>query len=176
MVNIMETIECIEKRRSRRLFIDKEIPENLIKKLLGCAICAPSSQDCQPWHFLIVKDKKEELAGIKEEDNRQHILTAPISIIVCVDTEKSPTRWVEDGVTATENILLAAHDLNLGAVYVTVYKEAGLEIAEKIKGIFNIPKHIIPMTVVPVGYPDMNEELSKKELVDIDKIVHHDKW
>ena len=106
----METIDCIKSRRSRRLFLDKEVPVELINKIIECAITAPSSLDCQPWHFVIVRDndKKERLANLKEEDNRQHILTAPISIVVCVDMDKSPSRYIEDGVTATQNVLLAA--------------------------------------------------------------------
>ncbi|MBW2647977.1 MAG: nitroreductase family protein [Deltaproteobacteria bacterium] len=117
----METIDCIKTRRSRRLFTDKEVYDEIITTLIDCAVNAPSSMDCQPWHFIIVKNKesKLKLARLKEEGNQQHILTAPISIVVCVDINKSPGRWIEDGVTATENILLGAHDIGLGSVYVT---------------------------------------------------------
>lgn len=67
----METIDCIKTRRSRRLFTDKEVPKEVINKLINCAITAPSSVDCQPWHFIIVKNKesKIKLAKLKEEDN-----------------------------------------------------------------------------------------------------------
>ena len=160
------------------LFLNKMIPNEIINEVLKCAINAPSSLDCQPWHFVIVKDKesKEELAKLKEEDNRQHILTAPISIVVCVDIEKSPSRWVEDGVTATQNILLAAHDLGLGSVYVTGFKNSKPEIAKKIKEILNLPEKIMPVTILPIGYPDPLEKLDKKESLDIKKIIHYGKW
>ena len=102
----METIKCIKTRRSRRKFVNKQVSDDVINKLIVCAINAPSSLDCQPWHFVIIRDerKKIDLANLKEEDNRAHILTAPVSIVVCVDTDKSPSRWIEDGVTAVENI------------------------------------------------------------------------
>jgi nitroreductase len=169
----METLDCIKTRRSRRKFLDKPIPEDIIKKLLEAGVSAPSSIDCQPWYFVIVKDKtiKQKLSKLKEEDNQKHILTAPISIIVCVDTDKSPSRYCEDGVTATENILLAAHDLGLGSVYVTGFKQSKPEIAETIRNILNLPKNIIPITILPVGYPDPKEKLDKKTLVDINKIT-----
>jgi len=174
----METIDCIKTRRSRRLFSDKEVPEDILRKIIEAGINAPSSMDCQPWHFIIVKEKeiKEKLAGLKDENNQQHILTAPISIVVCVDTEKSSSRWIEDGVTATENILLAAHDLCLGAVYVTGFKLSKPEVAEKIRKILNIPEKIMPITILPIGYPDPSEKLDKKEIVEFKKVVHYDEW
>jgi len=174
----METIDCIKGRRSRRKFLDKEVPQDILKKILDCAIRAPSSVDCQPWHFIIVKDKekKEKLAKLKDEDNRQHILTAPISIVVCVDTEKSPSRWVEDGVTATENILLAVQGLGLGSVYVTGFKPSKPKVAKKIREILNLPEKIMPVTILPAGYPDPSEKLDKKELLDVDKVTHYDEW
>lgn len=174
----METIECIKSRRSRRLFLSKQVPEGTVKKLIECAIHAPSSQDSQPWHFVLVKDKgtKAKLAKLKEEDNQEHILTAPLCVVVCVDTKKSPTRWVEDGITATENILLAAHDLGLGVVYVTGSKTSKPEVAEEIKKILSLPKSIMPVTILPIGYADPSEKLEKKDLLDSDSATHLEKW
>jgi len=174
----METIDCIKTRRSRRLFTDKEVYDEIITTLIDCAVNAPSSMDCQPWHFIIVKNKesKLKLARLKEEGNQQHILTAPISIVVCVDINKSPGRWIEDGVTATENILLGAHDIGLGSVYVTGFKASKPEVAEEIRSILNLPENIMPITILPIGYPDDSEKLEKKELVDVNKIIHHEKW
>lgn len=174
----METIECIEGRRSRRKFLSKDVSASIIRRLLACAANAPSSVDCQPWHFIIVRDneKKRKLAELKDKDNQQHILTAPISIIVCVNTEKSPSRWIEDGVTATENILLAAHDLGLGSVYVTGFKLSEPKVAEMIREIFNMPKKIMPITVLPIGYPDPSEKLDEKQVLDINKVLHEDSW
>ena len=169
----METIDCIKSRRSIRKFLDKEVPKNILNKILECAVAAPSSQNCQPWQFVIVtnEEKKKKLAGLKDEGNQQHILTAPILIVVCVDTEKSPTRFVEDGVSATQNILLAAHDLGLGSVYVTGCKLSNPEIAEKIREILNLPVELMPITILPLGYPDSSEKIEEKELVDVDKVV-----
>jgi len=174
----METIECIKTRRSIRKFLNKEVPEGVIKKLINSAVQAPSSINCQPWHFIIVKDQetKSKLAQLKDEDNQEHILTAPISIIVCVDTDKSPSRWIEDGVTATQNILLTAHDLGLGSVYVTASKTSKPEVAEKIKKILNLSKNIMPVAILPIGYPDPIETLEEKEMINSEKIIHYDNW
>jgi len=174
----MQTIDCIKTRRSVRLFLDREVPDKLINQILECAIHAPSSQNCQPWHFIIVKDKdkKEKLAKMKDEHNQKHLLTAPVAIAVCVDTEKSPTRYIEDGVTATQNILLAAHDLGLGAVYVTGCKPGKPEVANEVRKILSIPEKIMPVTILPVGYPNPEEKLENKTLLNINNIIHKEVW
>lgn len=174
----MNIIDCIKNRRSRRLFLDREISDEKINQILECGIVAPSSMDCQPWHFIIARDKekKEKLAKLKSEGNQQHILTAPITLIVCVDTEKSPSRYIEDGVTATQNILLAIHELGLGSVYVTGCNPSKEEIADEVREILLIPKNIVPVTILPVGYVDSSEQLGEKKLVNLNDIVHHDKW
>ena len=174
----METKDCIKSRRSKRLFLDKEVPEEVIKEIIGCAIAAPSSMDCQPWSFVIVKDKdeKEKLADLKEEGNQEHILTAPITIVVCVDTEKSPSRWIEDGVCATENILLAAHELGLGSVYVTGFSTSDSKVADKVRDILNLPKNIMPVTILPVGYPDPAGKLEEKNFPDLDSVIYYNSW
>ncbi len=174
----MKTIDCIKSRRSRRLFLDKEISEEIINDIIECAITAPSSVDCQPWHFVVVKDndKQEKLAKLKDEDNRRHILTAPISIVVCIDTEKSPSRYIEDGVCATENILLAVHDLGLGSVYVTGCKPSKPEVAQQIRKILSLPEKIMPITILPIGYSDSSEKLDDKSLLNLKDIIHYDKW
>ncbi len=174
----METKDCIKTRRSRRLFLDKEVPDELIDKLLESAINAPSSMNCQPWHFVIVKDQdlKQKLGDLKGERNQQHIFTAPVSIVVCIDTNKSSTRYIEDGVTATQNILLTAHNLGLGSVYVTGCNPSDPKVAEEIRNILNIPDHIMPITILPVGYPNQKEKLEDKDLVNIKDIVHYNRW
>jgi len=174
----MDTIECIKARRSRRLFKDKVVSDEIIDQLLQCAITAPSSADCQPWEFVIVtdSDKKKALSDLKSEDNKKHILTAPVTIVVCVDTEKSSSRYIEDGVSATQNILLAAHALGIGSVYVTGCKASRPEVAEKIRDILLLPKNIMPITILPIGYPDSDEVVEDKKLVDLSEVVHQEEY
>lgn len=174
----METINCIKTRRSKRLFLKREVPEKIINEIIECAITAPSSMDCQPWHFVVVKDgeKQERLAKLKSEDNQQHVLTAPVTIVVCVDTEKSSSRYIEDGVTATQNILLAAHDLGIGSVYITGCNPLKPEVTREVQEVLSLPEKIMPITILPIGYPDPSEEIEKKSLLKPEDVIHYDKW
>lgn len=172
----METLRCIKTRRSIRKFKDKEIPKESIEKLLDAARCAPSSMDCQPWEIIIVKEKKakEKLAELKGKENKPAILGAPLILIICVDRNKSKSRWIEDGTVATENILLAAHDLGLGAVYVTGFSPKDPKVELEIQKILSLPKNITPICIIPMGYPDKKPE--PKELRSLGSMIHNEKW
>lgn len=174
----MEVNECIKTRRSVRKFLDKEVSKEQIEKIIDAARNAPSSMNSQPWEFVVIKSKelKEKIASLKDEDNREHILTAPLVIVVCVDKDKSETRYVEDGVAAAENILLMAHSLGLGAVYVTGFKLSKPEIAESIQSILNIPKNVQPIVIIPIGYLDPSEKIEDKKLREINELIHEDRY
>lgn len=193
----MEATECMLSRRSRRLFLDKEIPAGMLDTVLACGAAAPSSMDCRPWHFVVVKNRelRQKFAAIKEaevaaicaknprlkailsgKDSTTHIKTAPAVIIVCADTAKSVTRSIEDGVCAAENILLAAHQLGLGAVYVTACNEQKSAASAALKELFNLPEHIAPIAAIPIGYPDHAEKPEPKTPTDLKNITHIDRF
>ncbi len=67
---MMNTLECIEKRKSTRIFLTGELPKECIEKILLCGMRAPSPKNSQPWHFCVVQsdDKKNRIAGILEKE------------------------------------------------------------------------------------------------------------
>ena len=173
-----EEINFIKTRRSKRKFLNKEVSVEMVKELIDVARYAPSSRNSQPWDFVIIRDGeiKKKIAELKEEANQGHILGSNLIIVVCVDTEKSKARWVEDGVSAAMNILLSAHILGLGAVYVTGYSETDPEATLKLKEMLELPERIMPVVLIPIGFADPVEEIEKKELRGMDEIIHFDKW
>ena len=180
----METFECIKSRRSVRKFLDKEVSDEIIRKLIDAARHAPFGgplkKDCQLWEFIIIKDKsiKEKLA--LNYDDRQFIKQAPIIIAVCADKTKDPEykAWEITASLATENILLAAHNLGLGACYVTAFThhKEHEEDRKILIETLNLPEHIELIALIPIGYPDSSEEIKPKELRDIDEMIHFNKW
>ena len=172
----MDVKEAIEKRRSIRKYKKNDIPDDVIKKLIDAARHAPSSRDSQPWEFIIIKDDdiKEKLAKIKGKENEEVLLKAPVIITICVDKNKSPSRWIEDGACAAMNILLTAHNLDLGAVYVTGYSQTTPEIIPKLQDVLSLPEHVMPVCLIPVGYP--NEIPKPKELRNLKETIHYEKW
>jgi len=162
----METLECIKTRRSIRKFSEKEVPNDIIEKIIEASKYTPSSHDSQPWQFYVIKsqDLKSKLAELDHEDNRPIIINSSVVILICVDLEKSPMRFVEDGVLAAQNMMLAIHDLGLGCVYFSAYKADDLKREEGIKKILDIPANLKPIALLPVGYPDQTEKLEEKTI------------
>jgi nitroreductase len=96
---------------------------------------------------------------------------APLAILVCGDTtlEKVPGYWVQDCSAATQNLLLAAHACGLGAVWTGIYPMK--DRVEGFRKTFGLPEHIIPLALVPVGYPD--QEPGQQDRFDRKKIYYN---
>src|SRR6056297_2569661 len=116
-------MEEIFERRSIRKYKDKEVEEEKIQKLLEAAVAAPSAGNEQPWHFIVIKDR-EKLDHLAEIHPYAKMLKeAPLAIAVCADLNKQRHQgfWVQDCSAATQNILLEAVSLDLGAVWIGAY-------------------------------------------------------
>ena len=149
-------IENIMTRTSIRKYKDQPIEQEKIDIMLKAAMAAPTAVNMQPWHFIVIDDKKtiDLLSG-------QQPTNAPLLIAVCGDTNKTtmpdgkgklPDFWIQDVSAATENLLLAAHALGLGAVWTGVYPV--MERTAEIANVLNCPNNIVPVAVVRIGYPD----------------------
>jgi nitroreductase len=166
-------MENILSRRSIRKFTDQEVTEDHITSLLKAAMSAPTAGNRQTWEFIIVKNR-ETMDKIPEFHKYSKMLSmANLAIVVCGSTTKSFQRgfWVQDCAAATQNILLAAHSLGLGSVWCGVYPNE--EIYPKMQELLNLPKEIIPVSLIAIGYPD--EEKPPSERYDENKI-HYEKW
>jgi len=129
------------------------VPEEVIKELLEAAMQAPSARNEQPWHFVVIKEREILDAIPKFHPYSQMLREAPLAILVCGDCQlaKDIGYIVQDCAAATQNILLAVHSKGLGAVWLGIYPRA-----ERIAGIrqlLNIPEHIIPISLIAIGYP-----------------------
>lgn len=143
-------------RTSVRSYLDKPVEDEKIEKLLHAGMAAPSAVNLQPWHFVVVKEKAtlEKIAELTP--NAGMAKDAPLAIVVCGDMtneEDGPVRefWSQDASAATENILLAAHGMGLGAVWTGTYPDK--KRCEAISRLLRLPKQLIPFCTVVIGYP-----------------------
>ena len=157
-------IENIMTRTSIRQYKDQPVEQEKIDIMLKAAMAAPTAVNLQPWHFIVITDK--QTIGLL---SGQQPTNAPLLIAVCGDTDKTttpdgkmklPDFWVEDVSAATENLLLAAHALGLGAVWTGVYP--AMDRTAEVANVLNCPKNIVPMAVVRIGYPDESPEPKDK--------------
>lgn len=149
----METIEAIFTRRSVRHFKPDPVPPEMVETLLKAAMQAPSAANAQPWHFVVInnRDILEQVTTFHPASESLH--QAPMAILICGDDklEKRPDRWILDCSAATENMLLAAHSLGLGAVWVGIHPDT-IRI-DGMSQLLSLPAHIHPLSLVAVGFP-----------------------
>ena len=168
----LEAMEAIMSRRSIRRYIDKKIPEEIVTKLLEAAMNAPSAHNRQPWHFIVIDDR-ETLKKIPEYHQYSKMLEqASHAIVVLGDNNIQTTDfWIHDCSAATENILIAANALGLGAVWLGVHPSEAL--IEGTRKLFNIPAHVTPLGIISLGYP---EEIKPPRKNYNPERVHRNKW
>jgi nitroreductase len=169
----MDTLKAIHTRRSIRKYLDRPVPEELIQKLLAAAMQAPSARNQQPWHFVVIDDRKTLAAITNFMPNAAMAADAPLAILVCADLalEKSEGYWVVDCAAAVENMLLAAHDAGLGAVWCGVYpREPRMQGLRRLMG---LPENIMAHSLVVVGFP--GEHVSPEDRYRSER-VRRNRW
>ncbi len=169
----METMDAIFSRKIIRKYLPKPVTCDLIENILKAGMNAPSAGDEQPWHFVII-DKHYLLQKISEIHPYAKMLKdAPAAVLVCGDQNvlKFKDLWIQDCSAASENMLLAAHDMGLGAVWIGIYPAENL--VREVRGIMNIPQHIVPFSIIGMGYPA--EEKTGRLRYDKSK-VHNNIW
>jgi len=150
----MDLIEGILTRRSIRKYKADKISHETLREIIKAGMHAPSAGNEQPWHFIILEDRRA-LEQISEDRPYAHMVKgAPAAIVVCCDEKlvKHTALWSQDCAAATENILLVAHAKGLGAVWVGIYPRE--ERIEALRKIISLPNHVIPFSLIPLGVPD----------------------
>lgn len=164
-------LELIKGRRSVRRWKNLEISNEIIEKLVDAARWAPCSSDRQTCKFLIIQDKKSiEFLGNRLAGGVGFAHTATVHILVLVDMRRYRLPFERhiaylDGAAAIENILLMAHSRGLGACWLNWSISESNE--KKVYELFNIPRYMLPISVIAIGYPDIiSEPPARKEIKD----------
>ena len=170
------TMETILTRTSVRSYTDKVVEPEKIEQLLRAAMSAPTAVNKQPWAFIVVTDRAllDTLSVLLPYGKMLN--TATTAIVVCGDLNKAllevnQAYWVQDCSAASQNILLAAHAMGLGAVWTGVFPRE--DRVSDVRGVLNIPDHLVPLNVIPVGYP--NGDSTPKDKWNIENI-YYNRW
>ncbi len=157
-------------RRSIRQYTSEPVTESDIQALLEAAMAAPSARNEKPWHFVVVRDRERlrRLAGVHQH---AHMLErAAVGIAVCGVPAQSEY-WVQDTSAATENILLAATALGLGAVWIGVHPKPDRE--KRVREMLALPEEVTPLCLIAIGHPA--EEKPPRTQFDPSR-VHEERW
>lgn len=173
----MKELEWIMNRRSVRSYTDQAVSKEDLEKILRAGMAAPSAVNQQLWEFIVIDDR-DMLKKLGEElPYAKMLLHAHAAILVCGDVSRSFDHnpksefWIMDCSAATENILLAVESLGLSAVWTAVYPDP--KRVESVRRILDLPESVLPLNVIPVGYPAGKEKPQDKWNP---KAVHWNRW
>jgi nitroreductase len=151
-------LDAIFSRRSIRRFKEREVDRELLVQLLQAAMAAPTASNSQPWEFIAI-DQRETMDRLRAKLMFARY-NAPAAIVVLgnpglAHNTSGKHFWVQDCSAATENILIAAAGLGLGAVWIGVYPLPS--VMKAVREILAIPEDVFPLCLVMVGWPDENK-------------------
>lgn len=156
IASVNEAYDCIMTRASCRKFTDSLVSEAAIDSLLRAAMASPTARDQRPWQLVVITDRETLDTIASQCRNIKMAAQAPIAIAVCGDRDVAPEKpgeefWVQDLSAMSENILLAAHSMGLGAVWCGIYP-----VNDRVKllsELLELPANVVPMSLIVIGYP-----------------------
>lgn len=172
----MDTLDCINTRRSIRKFLDVPVEFEKIGNILEAGRFAPSAGNLQDWKFILITEREKIDAVAKACHEQYWITQAQVIIAVVVDPSKTERFYHEygekfsllNGAAAVQNMLLAAHAQGLGCCWVCAYEKAMLHRE------LDIPDEIIVAGVLPIGYPD--EKVPVPTRLSLENLTFIESW
>jgi nitroreductase len=164
-------LKFIDERRSVRRYTDEPVSEEEIQAMIEAGAAAPSANNSQPWRFVVVTERGTLDRMVEVYTYGKMLAHAPLALVVCADPKASPHYWEQDCAAATENILLAAAALGLGAVWLGTHPKSERE--EGVRALLGIPEEIKVLSSIAVGRPD--ESPPRRGKLEA-QWVHRERW
>jgi nitroreductase len=171
-----DTLKTIFSRKSVRTFKSDPVPKEKLDLLIRAGMAAPTAVDKRPWEFIVVTDRTVLKQLADDLPYAKMAEKSAAAIIVGGDVRKQwggmdTDYWIMDCSAATENILIAAESMGLGAVWTAVYPEESR--IRTVRQILGIPSHIVPLNLIPLGVPAGREKPKDKYNP---AQIHWNKW
>lgn len=185
----MSIIESLKRVRCVSEFDDQDLEAETLERLLAAASWTPSAADAQPWEFVVVRDehRKEALcqflldsllrAKVGGDERRSWLADSPVILVLCMDCTRAKARYGEIGEAlfgpqdtgaALQNLRLVALENGVKSCLIREFNR------EKVSELLGLPGHVRPMTLVALGYS--NVEPSQKAGLPLDDYVHWETW
>ena len=170
----MDVYEAIIKRKSVRAFKDKDVPEEMISRLLEAARLAPSASNRQEWRFIVVRDPATRKQLSKAAMGQKFVGEAPVVLACCAETDGHVMACGQlcypiNVAIAIDHITLCATADGLGTCWIGAFDES------QVKEILGLPPQIRVIGLLPVGYPKDPSSVKKDRLL-LKEIVKYERW
>lgn len=185
-----DVFETIHNHKSVRDYLNKEIPEEILRKIISAGIRASSSGNMQSYSIIVTKDKKIRESLYEAHFKQKMLLEAPALITFCADFHRMRL-WLEhsnapmnfdnfmsfmiaaiDAVLVSQNVALAAEAEGLGICYMGTT----LASCETIADILELPENVVPVAGFSIGYANASVENPKKDRLSYKALVHNEKY
>lgn len=170
-----QTLSTIFNRKSVRNFTNDPVSKEQINILLQAGMAAPSARNMQPWAFVAITERTILDPLAEQLPYAKMLIQAQAAIVVCGNLQKlndmETEYWIMDCSAATENILLAAEAIGLGAVWTAAYPKQ--DRVEAVTKTLKLPEHVIPLCVIPIGVPTGVDQPKDKFNTEN---IHWEKW
>jgi len=164
----VDALEALKQRRSVRKFRPDPVSREVLEQLIDCGRLAPTAMAKEPWEFVVVTGEQLRKRIADATDYGKFIADAPVCIVVfCRDTKY----YLEDGCAATENILVTATALGLGACWVAGDKK---RYADQVREMLGVPEGFRLVSLLPVGYPA--DRAARKQKRPLDSVLHWERF
>jgi nitroreductase len=170
----MDVYEAINTRKSVRTYLDKEVPQEVITRLLEAARIAPSANNKQEWRFVVVRDKAVRKQLSNAAKRQKFVAEAPVVLACCAETDNhlmtcGQLCYPIDVSIAIDHITLCAVAEGLGTCWIGAFDEG------QIKSILGIPPAVRVVELLTLGYPQDPSPVNKNRLT-LNEIVKYDRW
>jgi nitroreductase len=173
----MEFSQVIKKRFMCRSYQDREVPGEVLERILNLAVRFPSAGHTQPQEFIVIRNRKTKINLARAALEQWYISEAPLVIVVVSDTRRSKARYgprgeqfysIIDGAFAAMLVMLSAINEGLGAGFVAAFDD------EQVRSVLGLPQAIRPIGIIPIGYcAETPEKLAR---LNREEIIHYEQW
>ncbi len=162
----MDVFEAITTRASITKYTDEGVDREQIARILEAGRWAPSAGNMQTWEFIIVEDDDTQERLSQYAQNQPHVREAPVAVVILTDEERAERRYgdrgrdlyaIQETAAAMQNMLLQAHNEDLGAAWVGAFDE------EHVRDLLYIPKRTRPIAIITIGHPAERPEQPTKQ-------------
>jgi len=170
----MNVHEAIRTRKSVRAYKEKPIEKESLERILDSVRLAPSARNEQEWRFIVVQEKSLKKKLAEAANNQSFLAEAGAVVVCCGESTGRLMRCGQDPLPidvaiAIDHLTLAAVEEGLGSCWV------GSFYPDKVREICGIPKEIVIVELLALGYPKGPSGIAKKRL-PIDEIIFYERW
>ncbi len=170
----MDIYEAIRTRKSVRKFLDKQVEDDKLNRVLEAGRLAPSARNLQEWRYLVVRDDELRRGLIDAAAGQGFVGQAPVVIVCCAETDGHVMRCGErcypiDVAVSVDHMTLAAAAEGLGTCWIGAFYQ------DQVKHLLGIPEEIRVVALLPLGYPADPKPI-KKSRMSLDEFVRYERW